>query len=302
MGFFIDKYSVNLPTMTVDIYNFFKHHPAFNKLIGDDYLFVEYKCPINAEQFKLVTNQHFISYVVSGKKDWTSLHQKYSTKDGDALFIRKGVYNTKQYFEVDYCVVLFFITDDFIRKFMIENQLSKPQLKEESPQMFPIEVTDSLTSLFMSVFNYFKQGGEIPKQLVELKFKELLYNIVLNPKNQELTSFFNSIINTQKSALDHIMLKNFHSDLSLEDFAELSGRSLSSFKRDFKEHFNETPRKWINNKRLEYSKTLIENTTLTINEICYESGFKNNSHFNKVFKEKYNSPPNKFRRSLEKLV
>ena len=288
--------------MTVDIYNFFKHHPTFNKLIGDDYLFVEYKCPINAEQFKLVTNQHFISYVVSGKKDWTSLHQKHTTKDGEAVFIRKGIYNTKQYFEVDYCVILFFITDEFIRKFMIENQFSKNISTEEPPQMFPIEVNDSLTSLFMSVFNYFKQGGEIPRQLIELKFKELLYNIILNQKNKQLTSYFNSIMNTQKTALSDIMLKNFHTELSLEEFARLSGRSLSTFKRDFKEHFNETPRKWINYKRLEYAKTLIENTTLNMNEICYESGFKNNSHFNKAFKERYQSPPNKFRRSLEKLI
>ena len=288
--------------MTVDIYNFFKHHPAFNKLIGDDYLFVEYKCPINAEQFKLVTNQHFISYVVSGKKDWTSLHQKHTTENGDAIFIRKGVYNTKQYFEVDYCVILFFITDDFIRNFMIEHQIKPSQSKNDSPQMFPIDVNDSLTSLFVSVFNYFKQAGEVPRQLVELKFKELLYNIVLNPHNHQLTQYFNSIINTQKTTLSHVMLKNFHSDLSLEDFAQLSGRSLSTFKRDFKDSFQETPRKWINNKRLEYAKTLLENTTLTINEICYESGFKNSSHFNKVFKDRFHSPPNKFRRSFEKLT
>ena len=287
--------------MTVDIYNFFKHHPAFNKLIGDDYLFVEYKCPINAEQFKLVTNQHFISYVVSGKKDWTSLHQKHTTRDGEAVFIRKGIYNTKQYFEVDYCVILFFITDEFIRKFMIENQFNKNISTEESPQMFPIEVNDSLTSLFMSVFNYFKQGGEIPKQLIELKFKELLYNIILNPKNKQLTSYFNSISNTQKTALSEIMLKNFHSELSLEEFAHLSGRSLSTFKRDFKSNFDETPRKWINNKRLTYAKTLIENTSLTINEVCFESGFKNASHFNKAFKDRYQFPPNTYRRSLKGL-
>lgn len=173
--------------MTVDIYNFFKHHPAFNKLIGDDYLFVEYKCPINAEQFKLWTEQHFISYVVSGRKDWTSLHQKHTTKGGDAVFIRKGVYNTKQYFEVDYCVILFFLTDDFIRRFMTEHNLKSTSI-DESPQIFPIHVDESLTSLFSSVFSYFKKGGEIPKQLVELKFKELLFNITLNNRNKSLTT------------------------------------------------------------------------------------------------------------------
>ena len=119
---------------TIDVYQFFKTHPAYNKLIGDDYLFVEYKCPIDVEQFKLWTESHFISYVISGKKDWTSLHQKVTVKEGDATFIRKGVYNTKQYFEVDYCVILFFITDDFIRRFTREfSQIKKSKKKYKFP-------------------------------------------------------------------------------------------------------------------------------------------------------------------------
>ena len=94
-------------------------------------------------------------------------------------------------------------------------------------------------------------------------------------------------------------MKNFHSDLTLEEYANLSGRSLSTFKRDFKKHFDETPRKWINNRRLEYAKTLLENSPLNINEICYESGFKNTSHFNTAFKEKYKLPPLQYKSSLE---
>jgi len=280
---------------TLDVYQFFKHHPAFNKLIGDDYLFVEYKCPINAEQFKLWSESDFISYVISGKKDWTSLHQKITTKEGQGIYIRKGVYNTKQYFEVDYCVMLFFVTDDFVRRFM--NEFSTPKIASQKsyPQIFEVDVDDTLTSLFMTVFNYFKQGGSIPKDLVELKFKELFYNIALNPKNKSLASFFQSLLNKEKTDLDYLMMKNFHSDLTIEEYAKLSGRSLSSFKRDFQKHFKETPRRWINNMRLDYASTLLKNSQLNINEICFESGFKNTSHFNTVFKERYKLPPLQFR-------
>ncbi len=286
---------------TIDVYTFFKHHPAFNKLIGDDYLFVEYKCPINAEQFKLWSESDFFSYVISGKKDWTSLQQKITIKEGQAVYIRKGVYNTKQYFEVDYCVMLFFITDDFIRRFMNEFSDIKSIYTDSHPQIFEVDVNETLTSLFSTVFNYFKLGGEIPKDLVELKFKELLYNIVLNPKNSSLTSFFKSLTNRDRTDLNYLMMKNFHSDLTLDEYAKLSGRSLSSFKRDFKEHFNDTPRKWINNMRLTYARNLLENSTLNINEVCYESGFKNTSHFNTAFKEKYKLPPLKFRNRVLNL-
>ena len=53
--------------MTLDVFNYFLNQPQHNKLIGDDYLFVEYKCPIEVEKFKLWTDTPFITYVISGK-------------------------------------------------------------------------------------------------------------------------------------------------------------------------------------------------------------------------------------------
>ena len=286
--------------MTVDVFKYFSRHPKFNKLIGDDYMFVEYKCPLEVENFKLWTELPFLNYVISGKKDWTALEKTYQVTQGQALFIKQGVYNTKQYFENEYCVMLFFITEDFIRRFIgNHDHIEKPKdLKLSENQIFPIDVGSSLNALFVSVFNYMNQGREIPKDLVEMKFNELLYNITLNPNNRDLVNYFCSLQHVEKTNLDVLMMKNFHCDLKLEEFARLSGRSLSAFKRDFKQFYNETPGKWLNNKRLEYAKTLLENPTLNINEVCFESGFKNPSHFNNSFKNKYGLPPKQYRNQV----
>ncbi|MCL6266754.1 helix-turn-helix domain-containing protein [Flagellimonas myxillae] len=282
--------------MIVDIQQYFRKHPAYNKLVGDDYLFVEYKCPIDVENFKLYTDSHVINYVISGKKDWFSPNQTFEIEGGDALFVRKGVYTTKQHFEVDYCVILFFISDDFVTQFFREHpNLQFPSSDQDHDQIFEIHVDDSFKSLIFSIFNYFKQSGEIPKGLVEIKFRELLFNILLNPKNRVLAKYLYSLMNTQKADMEYTMLKNFQYDLGMEEFARLCGRSLSTFKRDFKSLFHQTPGNWIKNKRLEYAKTLLDQSNLTVNEICYESGFKNPSHFNKSFKEKYGLPPLQFR-------
>ncbi|MDU8885601.1 AraC family transcriptional regulator [Yeosuana sp. MJ-SS3] len=282
--------------MIVDLFEYFKKNPKYNKVAGDDYLIVEYKCPINSEEFQLWTETNMITYVISGKKDWIAPDKKYEITSGDALFIRKGVYTTKQYFEVDYCVMLFFITDDFIRNFIKElNPDSSLINNTEFPQIFEIAVNDSFQSLILSVFNYLKQGNEIPKELIEMKFKELLFNIVLNPQNHNLTKYFKSLEQVTKVNYEQIMHKNFQYDLKLEDFAKLCNTSLSTFKREFKNHFGDTPANWLKHKRLKYATSLLNNTSLQINEICYESGFKNASHFNKVFKQKYAITPNQFR-------
>ena len=115
------------------------------------------------------------------------------------------------------------------------------------------------------------------------------------PKEFPKDSFSNLLrFKADEKALP-IMQKNFQHDLNLEDFAKLSGRSLSTFKRDFKDYFKETPGKWLTNKRLEFAKSLLLSSDLDINQICFESGFKNPSHFNKIFKEKYTMPPRQYR-------
>jgi AraC-like DNA-binding protein len=98
------------------------------------------------------------------------------------------------------------------------------------------------------------------------------------------------------------MSKNFQFDLELNEFARLCGRSLSTFKREFKQVYQQTPGKWLNDKRLEYATELLLSSQLNINEIGYESGFKNSSHFTKSFKEKYHVTPTQFRMAKRKKL
>lgn len=281
----------------IDVYDYFKKHPGYNKLIGSDFLFVEYKCPLHVEEFQLWTKSHLITYVVNGKKDWLSPNKTYQLTAGDALFVRKGVYTTKQYLEEEYCVMLFFLSDDFIKKFILENNLLRKDIVNKSNQeyLFKISTNDSFKSLIDSIFHYLKESDNIPKSLIEIKFKELLFNIALNDKNKDLLGFLQTINQNTKTDIEEVMTENFKYDLKIEAFAKLCGRSLSSFKRDFKNDFKTTPSRWLITKRLEYASSLLLGTELNVNQICYECGFKNPSHFIRIFKNKYNSPPNQFR-------
>ena len=200
--------------MIIDVYEYFKKHPKYNKLVGDNYLFVEYKCPINVEEYQLWTDSHLITYVINGRKDWISAEKTYEIEGGDALFVSKGVYATKQYFEVDYCVILFFLNDDFIKQFINENNLfNQKNAEKEHDQIFKIDVDGTIDALIHSVFNYLKQGRDIPRNLVELKFKELLFNIILNPRNHKLKSYLSALNQSGKTDLEYTMLKNYQYDL-----------------------------------------------------------------------------------------
>ena len=94
------------------------------------------------------------------------------------------------------------------------------------------------------------------------------------------------------------MQANFMYNLKMEEFANLSGRSITSFKKDFIGTFKCTPGKWLQKRRLEHAKYLLELTDKNINELVFETGFENASHFIRVFKQAYGLSPLQFRKSI----
>lgn len=87
---------------------------------------------------------------------------------------------------------------------------------------------------------------------------------------------------------------NFDKPLLIEDYAFLTGRSISSFRRDFKRKYDTTPKKWLLEKKLYKAKQLLSSTNLSINEISLEIGFDNTSHFISLFRKSYNETPKQF--------
>lgn len=283
--------------MIVDVHEFIKKHPKNNKLVGHDFLFVEYKCPLKIEEIQLLTKYNLISYVIKGKKDWMTPTETRNLTEGDALFIRKGVYRTKQYFDEEYCVMLFFINDDFIKNFINENTQFKKNLnpQQKKNHFFKINTDNSFKTLIDSMFHYLNRIEKIPENLVIHKFSELLFNIILNSKNKDVLGYFNLINQNSKTNIRQTMEENFQYDLKIDGFAKLCNNSVSSFKRGFNDEFNTTPAKWLKQKRLESAKILLTDTTLKVNQIGYACGFNNPSHFNRIFKDKYGLTPNLFK-------
>jgi transcriptional regulator GlxA family with amidase domain len=89
--------------------------------------------------------------------------------------------------------------------------------------------------------------------------------------------------------------QNILKSISLYQLAVLSGRSLSSFRRDFLAIYNMPPSQWIRQKRLEKAKELLTSTSLSVTDICYDTGFENIAHFSKIFKSQFGYCPTDFR-------
>jgi AraC family transcriptional regulator, exoenzyme S synthesis regulatory protein ExsA len=216
----------------------------------------------------------------------------YDIQKDSCVFVRKGGFILEQLADTGFCVVLFFIPDDFICNTL--RTKSKPLLKYEQPfePVMLLESSETLKGFFLSMSSYFAETQEPDPSLLELKFKELVLNIADNTVNKDLLSYFCSLMHEPQSVLlQRVMEDNFCYHLKLEVYAELSNRSLSAFKRDFKKHFHITPGKWLLEKRLHHAVNLISNQHKTVSEAAFESGFQNPSHFSRAFKKRFGKGP-----------
>ena len=87
------------------------------------------------------------------------------------------------------------------------------------------------------------------------------------------------------------MTENYMYELTMEEMAHYTGRSLATFKRDFKKISTLTPQKWLIHKRLEAAYEKMKTGTRKVQDVYLEVGFKNPSHFATAFKKQFGVSP-----------
>jgi transcriptional regulator GlxA family with amidase domain len=90
-----------------------------------------------------------------------------------------------------------------------------------------------------------------------------------------------------RRGITEVVEQNITSPVSLQDLAYLSGRSLSTFKRDFQAIYNTSPVRWIRNRRLDIARDMLLHTSASVTDVCFSTGFESVAHFSKVFKERF---------------
>ncbi len=82
--------------------------------------------------------------------------------------------------------------------------------------------------------------------------------------------------------------------LALEELAVLSGRSLSSFKRDFQRLFGQTPGQWLRQRRLRAASELLRRQGINVTEVSLRLGFASASSFIRAFQREYDATPKQY--------
>ncbi|HEY9486980.1 MAG TPA: AraC family transcriptional regulator [Chryseosolibacter sp.] len=274
-----------------NIQDLIKDSQLFRKFEVDDLLFVEIICPVEEDKAAsdIWWHDNFFSYAIGGEMVLKTLRGEYVFKAGDCIFAKKGsIISGRHRFREDFCELRIFVPDSFIKAVFQKHQIPVECIgRDDTDSLIPLPPNEILQVYFQSLLTYFRQPSPPPGSLLRLRFEELLVNLTCNDIYKPLTNFFYQVCTSSRISIREVMETNFFLNISLEEFARLCGRSVSAFKAEFKNIFHTTPGKWLLEKRLEYSRYLLETSRMCIDEICTVSGFENRSHFNRTFKNKY---------------
>jgi AraC family transcriptional regulator, exoenzyme S synthesis regulatory protein ExsA len=277
-----------------------RSNPQINRLEIGEFIFAEFTCGIADERAALWTHQDYLVHVLTGKKTWHTTEGVFAANPGDTVFFKKGAAIVEQHLEVDFCLLMFFIPDDLVRAAVRElaSSLGPTRASAASIQSAARVVNDTaLSGFFASMRTYFA-GKEAPSEpLLRLKLKELVISILTSGRNPALAAYFRSLTDSDLPSVAEIMETNFRFNLSLEEYARLCHRSLSSFKREFQASFQTSPGKWLLGKRLDYAAALFRGSKRNVTEIALESGFEDVSHFSRVFKTRFGHSPVAYRQT-----
>ena len=149
------------------------------------------------------------------------------------------------------------------------------------------------TSFFEELFVYNEKKDE---GAIQLQVKKALQEILeAHPGTFKL---FQKYTLPVKVPLKDFMEYHFRMNLSIPELARLSGRSTSTFYRDFQEKFDCAPHQWILKRRLQEAHSILSKQEASVKEIYQEVGFKDLAHFSKAFKKEYGVPPSSLKMSI----
>jgi AraC-like DNA-binding protein len=189
----------------------------------------------------------------------------------------------------DYKIIYILLSQDVLRKYALENQVDLQEKYMGKSNIF-IPPNEFILGFFQSLIPYKdKPKAGIANKLGMLKVKEAVELLLYSMPG--LKAFLFNFSEPNKIDLEKFMLNNFHFNVPVEKFAQLTGRSLAGFKRDFQKTFGRSPRQWLQDKRLTEARYQIENKSKKPSAIYLDLGFESLSHFSNSFKQKFGVAP-----------
>lgn len=169
-----------------------------------------------------------------------------------------------------------------------ERQYSSIEKIKETAKKFSLNET-TLLNLYNKLPVLSKSTVESALNILNICIQHILREHFLEVRSNELSTQIREYI-----------LENLSENLTADHLCNVFFTNKQKLHSIFKEHFNDSIHNYIIKKRIEKAKTLLSQTTKSIDTIAFETGFPNYNYFIKIFKKRTGYSPLRFRKKFPK--
>lgn len=240
-------------------------------------------------------------YIIEGEINYQLKNEQLNVSSKDAVLLKCGNYfsQVKSSKGIKTQEIVFVHFHPEILKKVYEKELPKifqqPETRIENTKICKINNDYLIQKYIESLLFYFDNPSLINEEIMVLKLKEIIL-LLCQTKNapiiqQILSQLFSPTDYSFKQVVDDHVFFN----LSIEELAQLTHLSLSTFKREFKKVYKDSPANYIKTKKLEMAAELLTISDERVTSIAFDCGFNDLAHFSKSFHEKFKCSPSKYR-------
>jgi AraC-like DNA-binding protein len=255
-------------------------------------LFVyDFKMTSDVVKSKVNLSMNMFSFLQVGKKQVHFADASVMVNKEQSLLIREGNWLWTELLDNDdiYYCKLFFFSEDRLKEFLKKYPIQEGKLKKEVP-FFVIENDEYIASYIGTLSRMAAMPSIFNKNLLAVKFEEIMLYLI-GKYGEKFELYLHSLISKESSPFKRVIESNAYSNLKLEEIAFLCNMSLSTFKRNFIAEYGVSPGKWLQDKRLQRAKELLQQGDVTASDIYLDFGYSNLSNFSIAFKNKFGISP-----------
>ena len=271
---------------------------------SDFYRILDFKCLCTeCRTSKPEYSESFcISFVRKGNFLFNVFRHSLDSYNGCVLVTKPGYERTVTHTHTipDECTILDFKSSFFLDlleqyknvKFLHDNDLHSTLIKTNAETEF---LHFQILELILT-----KSGSKLQiDNLVMEVVHTVLHHVTNYNPDQTLSMRLkkNHLLTIEKAK--EFITRNFANDISLVDIADYCNVSPFHFSRIFKTFTTITPHQFLLSVRLKNSELLLKETSLPVADVAFSSGFNSIEHFTAAFRQKYKSPPARFRVAKE---
>jgi AraC-like DNA-binding protein len=241
--------------------------------------------------------EHVLTHVIAGELRYSEADKQTIAKPGDTILFRRNLLvKCEKRPRPDGSpvkVVNFILERLFLEQYAVKHNVKRTIIPPAHKPVLILQPKAPLLGLLHSVYPYFETPKPMSKDMLYLKLNETI--LALLEQEEELDSWLFGKSQEGKIDLGDFMQRNYMFNVPMTKFAELTGRSLSTFQRDFHRIFGTNAAAWLLKRRLQAAHHAITAKQQKPVDIYLDLGFEDIAHFSRSFKNEFGYNPSQLK-------